>query len=207
MNKIKEQIISMLIEHSRVIYSVISDMGVFYTYWAEYNEENLQNKKNKMILTEEDGDAIKIQLIKKFAEVGAQGFSDYIALILRLDNVINSALEFVDILTYIDYKISDKIKKQYHNLLNDIIKMADILKKTIKNMRDNPQEAFDNTTSIHEIENEIDLVFRRFLSDLYNDQELDIRLLLRIRDSIMVLEELADRIHDAADLIRVLLYQ
>ncbi len=207
MNKIKEQIISMLIEHSRVIYSVISDMGVFYTYWAENNEESLQNKKNKMILTEEDGDAIKIQLIKKFAEVGAQGFGDYIALILRLDNVINSALEFVDILTYIDYKISDKIKKQYHNLLNDIIKMADILKKAIKNMRDNPQEAFDNTTSIHEIENEIDLVFRRFLSDLYNDQELDIRILLRIRDSIMVLEELADRIHDVADLIRVLLYQ
>ena len=33
------------------------------------------------------------------------------------------------------------------------------------------------------------------------------RVLLRIRDSIIVLEELADRIHDIADVIRVLLYQ
>ena len=33
------------------------------------------------------------------------------------------------------------------------------------------------------------------------------RKLLRIRDSIVLLEQLADRIHDIADLIRILLYQ
>jgi uncharacterized protein Yka (UPF0111/DUF47 family) len=84
--------------------------------------------------------------------------------------------------------------------------MSDVLKLTIKNLRDNRQEVFNNTTTIHEIENNIDSIFRGFLSDLYSDQNLDIRKLLQIRDSIMTLEELADRIHDIADIIRILLY-
>ena len=74
MNKIKEEIISMLIEHSRIIYSVLSNMGVFYNRWSEDYEKNkssLEKKKNKMQLNEEDADAIKIQLIQNFSESGA----------------------------------------------------------------------------------------------------------------------------------------
>ena len=210
MNKIKEQIITMLIEHSRIIYSVVSDMGVFYTSWAEDYEKNkdmLEKKRNKLILSEEDADQIKIRVIQEFAEVGTQGLGDYIALVLRMDNVINNALEFVDILNYIDYDISEEIKKKYDKLINKIIKMTDVLKKTIKYLRDNPKEVFANTTSIHEIENEIDLIFREFLNYLYDNKDLDVGKLLRIRDSIIILEQLADRIHDIADLIRVLRYE
>ena len=85
--------------------------------------------------------------------------------------------------------------------------MADMLKKTIKSLRDKPEDVFANTTKIHETENQIDEVSREFLNYIYDDKDLDIRLLLKIRDSIIVLEELADRIHDIADVIRVLLYQ
>ncbi|MFX1310238.1 MAG: hypothetical protein ACFE8C_11110, partial [Promethearchaeota archaeon] len=70
MNKIKEEIIAMLIEHSRIIYSVLSNMGVFYNRWAEDYEKNrasLEKKKSKMQLSEEDADTIKIQLIQNFS--------------------------------------------------------------------------------------------------------------------------------------------
>jgi len=210
MKKFKEELITMLIEHSRIIYSVISDMGVYYSSWAGLNgstKVDLEKKKNKMLLSEEDGDTIKIRLIKEFAEAGAQGLGDYIALVLKMDNVINTAIEFTDLLWSIDKNLNDDIKKRYHKLINSSIEMADMLKKTIKSLRDKPEDVFDNTTKIHEIENEIDEVFREFLNYLYNDKSLDVRLLLRIRDSIIVLEELADRIHDIADVIRVLLYQ
>jgi len=212
MNKLKEEIISRLIEHSRVIYSVISDMGVYYSTWAkeyESNKDNLEKKKNKMQLAEEDADSIKIQLIQKYSEVGAQGLGEYVALILRMDNVINYPLEFVDMLPKISLEGSkdDEIRDRYEKLINEIIKMADILKSTIKNLRDNPEIVFNNTTKIHEIENEIDRIYRQFLDYLYSNEDLDIRLLLRIRDSIVLLEQLADRIHDIADSLRILLYQ
>ena len=66
LNKIKEEIISMLIEHSRIIYSVLSDMGVFYNRWAENYEKHkssLEKKKSKMQLSEEDADGIKDTLM------------------------------------------------------------------------------------------------------------------------------------------------
>lgn len=200
----------MLIEHSRIIYSVISDMGVFYSSWAkdyEANKKNLKKKKNKMQLSEEDADEIKINLIQQFSEAGTQGLGEYITLILRMDNVINYALEFVDILAFIDYNISDEIKKRYEKLLNKVMNMTDVLKATIKSLRDKPDIVFKNTTTIHEIENEIDLIFREFLNYLYDNEEIEVRKLLRIRDSIIMLEQLADRIHDISDIIRVLLYQ
>jgi len=212
MNKIKEEIITRLIEHSRIIYSVISDMAVYFTTWAEdyeSNKDNLEKKKNKMQLSEEDGDSIKIQLIKEFSEAEAQGVGDYMTLVLRMDNVINYSLEFVDMLPKIklDGKLDKEIKKRYNKLINKIIEMVTVLKTTIKNLRDKREAVFDNTTKIHEIENEIDTIYRQFLEYLYSNEDLDIRNLLRIRDSIVLLEQLADRIHFLTDLIRVLLYQ
>ena len=199
----------MLIEHSRVIYSVISDMSVYYAGWAEDyngNKSSLEKKKAKMQLSEEDADAIKIRLIKDYAEAAPQGLGRYIGLVLKMDNVINNALEFVDVLDSIDSQLDNQIKKRYQKLLNKIIKMMDILKLAIKNLLDNPNEVFKNTTSIHEIENEIDLTFREFSNYLYGNNDLEIRKLLRIRDSIIILEDLADRVHDIADEVRILLY-
>ncbi|MFW9989769.1 MAG: DUF47 domain-containing protein [Candidatus Odinarchaeota archaeon] len=212
MSKIKEEIISMLIEHSRIIYSVLSDMGVFYSGWVENYEKNkssLEKKKSKMQLSEEDADNIKIQLIQNYSEAETAGLGDYIALILRMDNVINYPLEFVDMLPQIkvDKKNNQELKKRYEKLINKTIEMANVLKSTIKSLRDKPDVVFSNTTKIHEIENEIDAIYREFLEYLYSNENLNIRVLLRLRDSIVLLEQLCDRIHDIADLIRVLLYQ
>jgi len=209
--KIKEEIISLLIDHVRIIYSIISDMGVYYTAWAEdfeANKKSLEKKKSKMQLSEEEGDELKIRLIQNFSEAEAFNLGDYVALVLKMDNVINYPLEFVDMLTKIRLtgKSAGEIKKKYHKLINQIMEMAGILKTAIKNLRDNPDKVFDNTTTIHELESEIDRTYRQFLEFLYSNVE-DIRTLLRIRDSIVLLEQLADRIHDIADVMRVLLYQ
>ncbi len=206
-SKIKEEIISLLIEHSRIIYNVISDMAVYYNFWTEDQDKNLEKKRNKMQMLEEEADEIKIQIIQGYSEVGA-GYGDYIDLILKMDAVIDYPLEFVDMLPKIELsqKIKKEVSKKYHNLINIIIQMTDVLKTTIKNLRDNKTAVFNNTTEIHELENEIDRIYRKFLEYLYSNEEINIRSLLRLRDSIVLLEQLADRIHDIADLIRVLLY-
>ena len=213
-SKTKEEIISLLVEHSRIMYDVLSDMGVYYNSWAEDYEKNkdtLQKKKSKMQLSEEEADEYKIKLIQDFSEAGTQGLGDYVALILRMDNLINYPLEFVDMLDKINLKDKrfKEIKKRYYRLINQIMEMADILKQTIKNLRDNRDKVYENTVKIHEIENDIDTTYRQFLDFLYStsNEELDIRLLLRLRDSIVLLEQLADRIHDIGDVIRVILYQ
>ncbi|GAH17931.1 unnamed protein product [marine sediment metagenome] len=76
----------------------------------------------------------------------------------------------------------------------------------MSDLRDKPDIVFDNTTSIHELESRIDKTYRQFLEFIYTNVE-DFRTLLRVRDSIVLLEQMADRVHDIADIIRVLLYQ
>ncbi len=85
--------------------------------------------------------------------------------------------------------------------------MAEVLKSTIKSLRDKPELVLKNTTMIHELENEVDAIYRQFLEALYSNEDLGMRKLLRIRDTIVLIEELCDKIHDIADLIRILLYQ
>ncbi len=209
--KVKEEIITLLIEHSRIIYSVTSDMAVYYSAWAENFENNsktLEKKKIKMQLSEEEGDELKIRLIQNFSEAQAFKMGAYVNLVLRMDNIVNYPLEFVDMLGNINLKEKKEkeIKKKYHKLLNQIIEMVDILKTTLKNLRDKPDTVFDNTTSIHELESEIDKTYRQFLEFIYTNVE-DFRTLLRVRDSIVLLEQMADRVHDIADMLRVLLYQ
>ncbi|MBY9002796.1 MAG: DUF47 family protein [Candidatus Lokiarchaeota archaeon] len=203
--KIKEEIISLLIEHSRIIYNVISDMAVYYNFWAEDQDKSLEKKRNKMQILEEEADEIKIQILQGYSEVGA-GYGDYIALTLQMDNVINYPLEFVDMLPKIelDKKIKKEVSEKYHKLINIIIHMTEVLKTTIKNLRDNKSAVFNDTTEIHELENETDSIYRQFLEYLYSNEEIKIRSLLRLRDSIVLMEQLADRIHDIADLIRVI---
>jgi len=209
--KIKEQIITLLIEHSRIIYSVTSDMGVYYSTWAEdieSNKKNLEKKKAKMEISEQEGDELKIRLIQNFSEAEAFNLGAYVNLVLRMDNIINYPLEFVDMLTNIkiEGKIAKEIKKKYHKIINQILEMVDILKTAIKNLRDKPDGVFENTTTIHELESEIDRTYRQFLEFIYSNVE-DIKTLLRVRDSIVLLEQMSDRIHDVADVMRVLLYQ
>jgi cell division protein FtsB len=211
LRKVREEIITLLIEHSRIIYSVTGDMAVYYTSWAEdfeNNKKTLEKKKAKMQLSEEEGDELKIRLIQNFSEAQAFKMGAYVNLVLRMDNIINYPLEFVDMLGNINLKEKKEkeIKKKYHTLLNQIIEMVDILKTTIKNLRDKPDMVFENTTSIHELESTIDKTYRQFLEFIYTNVE-DFRTLLRVRDSIVLLEQMADRVHDIADLIRVLLYQ
>jgi len=110
-------------------------MGVYYSTWAEDLESNrktLEKKKAKMQLSEEEGDELKIRLIQNFSEAQAFKMGAYVNLVLRMDNIINYPLEFVDMLGNIDLKEKKEkeIKKKYHKLLNQIIEMDDTLKTT-----------------------------------------------------------------------------
>ncbi|MFW9948252.1 MAG: hypothetical protein ACFFDX_15610, partial [Candidatus Odinarchaeota archaeon] len=182
MDKVKDQIIEMLIDHSRIIYSIISDMGVFYVTWAEnsnLNKELLERKLNKLKIDIEQATSIKNQAIKDFTEAVTLISGDYIILILKMDNLSNIALKFVDLLIYIELNdLNSEMKKIYHKSINTILDMANILKDSIKMLRENPSNVIYKINEIHELGNSIDIIFHQFLNYLYQDKDLNIRNLL-----------------------------
>ncbi|MFX1573655.1 MAG: hypothetical protein ACFFB0_12970 [Promethearchaeota archaeon] len=210
-DKIKDLLIEMLIDHSRAMYSTICDMGVFYIAWVEnskVSKEILEKKANKLKFDIEKATSIKNQTIKDFSEVLTLGSGDWVILIQKMDNLSNLASKFVDLLIYI--KLSDlnsEMKKMYHKSINTILEMTELIKESIKLLRENPTNIIYNINKIHELGNSIEIIFHHFLNYLYKDKELNIRNLLIIRDSVITLEHFVDKINHIAEIIRVLHYE
>ncbi|MFW9989437.1 MAG: hypothetical protein ACFFC3_12340 [Candidatus Odinarchaeota archaeon] len=211
MEKIKKEIIEMLVNHSRIIYSIISDMGVFYIAWAKnskINKEKLEKKLNKLKFDIEEAASIKNQIIENFSEVGTLGSGEFITLILKMDNLSYLALKFVDLLMYIDLNdVKPEMKEIYHKSINTILQMVELLKESIKLLLLNPNKINYNINKIHELANSIDIIFHQFLNYLYQDKDLNFRNLLIIRDSVITLEQFIDKIHHIAEIIRILHYE
>ncbi|MFW9827887.1 MAG: hypothetical protein ACFFEY_09860 [Candidatus Thorarchaeota archaeon] len=211
MNKIKDQLIERLIEHSRALYSIISDMGVCYITWAENsksNKELLAKKVAKLKFDVEDATSIKNQTIRDFSEAIPFGSGDWAILIQKMDNLSNLAIKFIDLLIYIQIKhVDSEMKRMYHKSINEILEMIKLLKESIKLLRENPNHVIFNINKIHELGNAIDMIFHQFLQYLYKDNDVEIRNLLIIRDSVVTLEQFVEKINHIAEIIRVLHYE
>lgn len=211
MNKLKDQILMALIDHSRIIYSIISDMGVFYIAWTEkskFSKKQLENKLSKLKLDIDDAAILKNKIIKDFSEDIALGFGDYIILLQKMNNLSNVALKFAELLIYFELNdINDEIKEMYHKSINTILEMVNLLKETIKLSLKSPNKAIYRINEIHELANSVEIIFYRFLNYLYKNKDLNIRNLLIIRESVITLEHFNDKIHHIAEIIRVLNYE
>ncbi|MFW9942401.1 MAG: hypothetical protein ACFFFT_15290 [Candidatus Thorarchaeota archaeon] len=211
MEKIKEQIIDRFIEYSRAIYSIISDMGVFYISWVENSiksKDILEKKAIKLKFDIEESVVIKNQIIKEFSEAFSIGAEDWAILIQKMDSLANLASKFVSLLEYIDLSdLNTEMKDSYHNSIKKILEMVNLLKGAIKLLRDNPNKVIYNINEIHELGNSTDLILNDFLHYLYKDKYLKIRNLLVIRDNIKTLEQFVDKIYHIAEIIRVLRYE
>lgn len=211
MDKIKEEIIERFIEYSRAVYSIISDMGVFYITWVENSlksKDVLERKAIKLRLDIEEAAVIKNQIIKDFSEGFSLGIEDWVISIQKIDSLANLASKFVNLLEYIDLNnFNSEMKDSYHNSIKNILEMVELLKEAIKLLRDNPRKVIYDINKIHELGNTTDLIVNDFLHYLYEDKGLEIRNLLIIRDNVMTLEKFVDKIYHIAEMIRVLRYE
>lgn len=211
MNTIKNQILTLIIDHSRFFFTTISDMGVYFVNYAEKSEVKplyLEKKKNKMYLNAQEADFIKEKLISDFSELNLVGLGDFISLILKMDNIIDYALKFIDTLDYIDIFSSNlDLRKKYHNLINNIIKMADIIKESLKLLRDNPIGVIHDINRIHQVYANTEQLIHSFQTSLFNGSDLEMRTLIIIMSSIKILESLIDKMNHVVDTIMVLRYE
>ncbi|MFX1405443.1 MAG: hypothetical protein ACFFC9_16750 [Promethearchaeota archaeon] len=186
-------------------------MGVIYTNWAEDSHLDkgiLEKKINKLKLDVDDEILMKNQNIKDFSEAASLGLGDYITLILKMANLPNPILKFVNLLFFIEsHLMTDEIKQMYHKLINTLLEMIRFLEEAIMLLRENPNGVIYNINEIYELESSTNTVFQHFLYYLYQDKDFDVKNLLILRESIAALEQLVDKIHHIAEIVRILRYE
>lgn len=196
-----------------ILYSLISDVGVYFLNFAEKSEVDkldLENKKNKMLSELQEADSIKNKVIRDFSEIIIIGIDtrNYISLILKMQNLLNYALKFVENLEYIDFKILNMVFKQkYHKILDNIIQMALLMKETMKWVQNNPSGVIPDINKMHQVSENTEQLIRTIMSLIFIDNDLKVRDLVLIFSSIKIIESILDKINHIADNIRILYYE
>ena len=205
LNQLKYKVIEILIDHVRLVKQSLIEMHLFYKAWAEGTaKKKLNERKNKISKLEEEGDLVKISVIKKFAEAESHGLSTLLELALKTDGILNYINEFTDRLIYIDVDLPENIHKKINNILKKSIKMGEVLTTAIKSLVDPPEKAFNASTQVHILEHEIDSQYREFENYLYDSKNLEIITILKIKAAVLKIEQMADHIEGIADLIRII---
>lgn len=207
MNQIKYKVIEILIDHVRIVKQSLIEMHIFYNAWIEgTDKKKLNEKKREISKLEEDGDKLKISVIKKFAEAESHGLGKLLELALKTDGILNYINEFTDRLIYIETNLPDNIHKKINKILKKSIKMGEVLTTAIKSLLDPPEKAFNASTQVHILEHEIDAQYREFENNLYDNKDLEISNILKIKTAVLKIEQMADHIENIADLIRIISY-
>ncbi|MFX1258254.1 MAG: DUF47 family protein [Promethearchaeota archaeon] len=177
---------------------------------SEVDKLDLENKKNKMLSELQEADSIKNKVIRDFSEIIIIGIDtrNYISLILKMQNLLNYALKFVENLEYIDFKILNMVFKQkYHKILDNIIQMALLMKETMKWVQNNPSGVIPDINKMHQVSENTEQLIRTIMSLIFIDNDLKVRDLVLIFSSIKIIESILDKINHIADNIRILYYE
>jgi uncharacterized protein Yka (UPF0111/DUF47 family) len=201
----QSELINLLIDHSRIFYSVISDMAVYFLNYVTGNKQELEQKRAKMQLEMEDADLIKNHLIQDFSDIKLFGLGDYISLIIKLDNILDDALRFIETLNIIDFNsLNSNLQREYQTIVNNILKISALTKEAIRSLEDIPETLIFDINEIHQLSSTIEDLIHRFMTHLFNNDDIDLKTTVVILSAIRVLEAILDKINHITDVMRVL---
>lgn len=201
-------IINYIIEHSTYIDISIRELAKCIIAWIENNKEGIINATKTVDRAENDANDLKIKVVNRVSQGQASLHrTDFLRLILQMDAIpdyIEGASSRTLLLSeHSNYKPDPELSAKIRELLENIIKMGSNLKLTVKSIIDNPGKTTKYCAKIDEGEEKIDTSYRAIESYLLNS-EIDIKLILQIKNIMWHIEEAGDYIHEVGDSIRII---
>ena len=196
----------MLEEHFRVVLSANRIAASVLTDWLD--EQKTVSKKNlaKVTALEEKGDELKRVLMKKLADANSlMQREDLLRLVHYNDKLVDGA----EIACYHLAVVMDSwvpkgvLKKTLRKLGGLVLLIVTEVREAVRFLSINMETAMKKADEICRIEKQIDIVQRAILQPLYAS-EIGLAKILRLRDFVNVMEEIANLSEDAAITIRSL---
>ncbi|MFX1258255.1 MAG: hypothetical protein ACFFAN_10370 [Promethearchaeota archaeon] len=172
---------------------------------------DLEEKKNKIHLDMQKADLIKERLIRDFSTSSNSNilsYSDFLILVIRMDGILDYISEFFNNLNYIQFNsLNIGFKKKYYRLIRNTLEMAEILKETIRLIKNNPKAIIADINRMHRIRDNSKKLIRNCRNFLFNENDLEKRNLVITLSSINILETLIDKMNHVIEIIRILRYE
>jgi len=199
-------ITQMLEEHIRVAVSANKIVVNTITEWLEGKTSVDKEELEKITSLEEKGDALKRAILNELAEASSLiQREDFLKLVHFNDKLIDGA----EIACYhLAAVVGEWTPKG--GLKEEVEKFGNLMAAQVKEQREavrflsiNMEESMKRADEICKIEKEIDVVQRMIVSLLY-PLDIPVAVMLRFRDFINMLEDMANFSEDAAIVIRTL---
>ncbi len=196
----------MLEEHFRVVLSANKIAAKALTDWLD--EQKTVGKKDlaKVTTLEEKGDELKRILMKKLADANSlMQREDLLRLVHYNDKLVDGA----EIACYHLAAVMDSwvpkgaLKKKLQELGGLVLSIVTEVREAVRFLSINMETAMKKADEICRIEKQIDIVQRDILQPLYTS-EIGLAKILRLRDFVNMMEEIANLSEDAAITIRSL---
>ncbi|MEE8182091.1 MAG: DUF47 family protein [Candidatus Thorarchaeota archaeon] len=196
----------MLEEHFRVVLSANKMAAKVLTDWLD--EQKTVSKKDlaKVTTLEEKGDELKRVLMKKLADANSlMQREDLLRLVHYNDKLVDGA----EIACYHLAAVMDSwvpkgvLKKKLQEIGGLVLSIVTEVREAVRFLSINMETAMKKADEICRIEKQIDIVQRDILQPLYAS-EIGLAKILRLRDFVNVMEEIANLSEDAAITIRSL---
>jgi predicted phosphate transport protein (TIGR00153 family) len=198
------KITQILDEHFRVALSANKIVLNAITDWIQNNKKLNQDDLAKVTSLEEKGDELKRAILKKLAAANSLMQREDL---MRLVHYNDKQIDGAEIACYHLESIMGKWVPE-GELKDKVIELAKLMMSIVKEQREairflsiNITESMKKADEICRIEKEIDITWRQIVGLLY-PLDIPLEVILRFRDFINQLEELANFSEDAAIAIR-----
>lgn len=199
-------ITQMLDEHFRVAVSANKIVVNAITDWLEGKKSIPTEELEKITNLEEKGDVLKRTILNELAKASSlMQREDLLKLVFYNDKSVDGAeIACYHLAAVVEYWTPDgELKENIAELGKLMSSQLSAQREAVRFLSINMEESMKRADEICKIEKQIDVVQRKILSLLY-PLEIPLAVMLRFRDFINMLEDIANFSEDAALVIRTL---
>ena len=204
-----DKIVDLFEEHEETVQSCLEKfIKTIELYIDEGGSEKVKNLSTEVHELETKADEIRRKIIKllikeKFLLPNTR--RDFLNLLEYIDKVADYAEAALDYVILQDMDISEIGKNYLSDVLAMTLEQYNLLKKAVRLLFENIDDAYEYVTKIEEIESQIDDIERILISRISKRDELSYGLKGLYRDFVTMIANISDVIEDAGDEIELII--
>ena len=203
--EIERIVFTRLEEQSRHINNTFKQLGLAINAWIDNDEETFEKAVAKITQYETKSRKIKNDALNDVARAISLYRSDFLRLVMKMEECASYQGGAATRLLRMNFtpESSDPMVPKFKELVDVFIQMGDTLTLLMKQVGNNFAQAGKYCQKIDEIEEQVDEKYRSLESYLYSRDDLDIRVIMQLREILKHIEEACDHVQSTADSVRI----
>ena len=205
--EIERIVFARLEEQSRHINNTFKQLGIAINAWLDGSDEKFKESVMKITQSEKKSRKVKDEALNDVARAISLYRSDFLRLVMKMEDCASFQGGAAARLSRLEFKpeAGDEMVGMFKDLVEVFIDMGDTLTNLMRKLGQNMEQARNYCDKIDLIEEKVDGAYRKLESFLYNRKDLDIRIIMQLREIIKHIEEACDHVQSTADSVRIIL--